>query len=369
MKKQNVLYKAICVLLLGMLLVGCTRPIPPATEHSAITPIGSVPSAFEKIVQGNLFAEATAYADRLLKWEYSEQGYLISMYSFDGTLLAQTYIAANIETFSLTAFCATSDGGFLFGLGFVDHYDADKQSWASESGVYSRIVKCNASGQTEWDITLDNYTKGMLKICLELDGAYYFFGDQETPETKTVGVHSRTDIHITKLSPDGTVIKTAIVAGSDYDSLLNVKTQDGKFLLQCRSQSKDGDFSSASYKVSGEWNITVSPNLELVHMQETEYVYQNYVGMLDGRYITNKDKLFSDFEDGRVTAILDYGEFYLVVSENITGIYEYTPPTISSIWYYTETVYSAYNKQGILLWKAAVDSSPPYDQMVEHFYS
>lgn len=369
MKKQSVLYKAICVLLLGILLVSCTRFTPSKTEYNAITPVGTVPTTFEDIIKKNLFADATAFADCLLKWEYTEQGYLISRYSFDGTLSAQSSITAEIENFSLTALCATTDGGFLFGLGFSDHYNADQQSWTSESSVYSRIVKCNASGQVKWDITLDNYTRDMLDTCLELDGAYYLFGEQETPKTATLGVHSPTDIHITKLSLDGTVVKTAIVAGSDYDSLQNVKVQDGKFLLHCRSQSRDGDFSNASYDVSGEWKITVSTSLELLQMQETEYTYENYVGILDGRCITDKDKLFADFEDGRATALVDYGEFYVVVSENVTGIYENTPPAISSLWYYTETVYSAYDKQGILLWKASVDSTPPYDQMVEQFYS
>ena len=369
MKKQSVLYKAICVLLLGILLAGCARLTPPETEHSAITPVGTVPTAFESIIKENLFADATAFADCLLKWEHTEQGYLISMYGFDGVLLAQSSITADIENLSVTALCATSDGGFLFGLGFYDHYNADEQSWASESGVYSRIVKCDASGQTEWDITLDNYAGGMLDTCLELDGAYYFFGEQETPKTATLGVYSPTDIHITKLGLDGTVVKTAIVAGSDYDSLHNVKVQDGMFLLYCRSQSVDGDFSNASYDVSGEWEITVSTSLELLQMQEIEYTYESYIGILDGRCITDEDKLFADFEDGRVTALVDYGEFYVVVSENVTGIYENTPPTISALWCYTETVCGAYDKQGDLLWKTAVDSSPPYDQMVEKFYS
>ncbi len=52
-------------------------------------------------------------------------------------------------------------------------------------------------------------------------------------------------------------------------------------------------------------------------------------------------------------------DLYLMVSENRTGIYD-TPLAISSIWYYTETVYSAYDHNGKLLFRTSVDSTPDY---------
>jgi hypothetical protein len=55
----------------------------------------------------------------------------------------------------------------------------------------------------------------------------------------------------------------------------------------------------------------------------------------------------------------------LLVSTNRTGIYENTPPYISRIWYYTETVYSAYDYSGNLLFRAAVDSTPDYDARIQ----
>jgi hypothetical protein len=38
---------------------------------------------------------------------------------------------------------------------------------------------------------------------------------------------------------------------------------------------------------------------------------------------------------------------------------------ISSIWYYTQSVYSAYDDAGKLLFRAAVDSSPDFDAMAQ----
>ena len=62
---------------------------------------------------------------------------------------------------------------------------------------------------------------------------------------------------------------------------------------------------------------------------------------------------------------MDYGDSYLVVSENATGVYKNIPFAISSIWYYTETVYSLYDYSGKLLFRASVDSSPDYDARIE----
>jgi len=73
-----------------------------------------------------------------------------------------------------------------------------------------------------------------------------------------------------------------------------------------------------------------------------------------------------DMDAGTPTAFIDYGDFFLIVSENNTGVYENTPPAVSSIWYYTETVYSGYDDSGKLLFRASVDSSPDYDNWINN---
>ena len=50
----------------------------------------------------------------------------------------------------------------------------------------------------------------------------------------------------------------------------------------------------------------------------------------------------------------------MIVSENMIGEYEKTPEFISSLWYYTETVYSGYDYDGKLFFRASVDSTPDY---------
>ena len=80
------------------------------------------------------------------------------------------------------------------------------------------------------------------------------------------------------------------------------------------------------------------------------------------------DAFLKEFDAGTPKVFINYGDFYLIVSENITGEYENTPPVISSIWYYTETVYSGYDNNGNLIFRTAVDSSPNYDAIVQNFY-
>ncbi|MBR6410040.1 MAG: hypothetical protein IKS35_01475, partial [Clostridia bacterium] len=72
-----------------------------------------------------------------------------------------------------------------------------------------------------------------------------------------------------------------------------------------------------------------------------------------------------EFDAGSPEAYIDYGDFYLIISDHATGVYEHTPKTISSIWYYRETVYSVYDQDGKLIFRSSVDSSPDYDSWVK----
>ena len=76
------------------------------------------------------------------------------------------------------------------------------------------------------------------------------------------------------------------------------------------------------------------------------------------------DKMFDGFDAGGVMSYIDYGDKYLLVSYHPTGEYEKQPAYISSIWQYSETVYSMYDRSGKLLFRASVDSSPDYDAIV-----
>lgn len=359
-----------CLILLVLILAsGCSRNEPEKEffqfpDYHAVEPVGTVPEEFRNIVDNNQFRSADAYADRLISCHYvSDKEWLIEMVDFHGNSLAVHPVDIESTSHYVRNVIGTDDGGFLYTICFEDHVNPDG-IWASESGVYSKIVRCDKSGDIEWVLTLEDYHSPMLSECFEAEDGFYFFGEQETPETKKLGVVSPTDIHLLKVSKDGTQNQSDIIAGSDYDQVYSAEYKDNVFLLYCSSQSSDGDFKSA-----GEYCITVDQELKVLSMEPVDDVFMDFriLGYIDGNPIRYSSKTVDNFSDGSIQSIIDYGDFYLIVSSNITGIYENTPPMISSLWYYFETVYGAYDEDGNILWKATVDSSPDYHYIVDNF--
>ena len=172
---------------------------------------------------------------------------------------------------------------------------------------------------------------------------------------------------MTVLDAEGEILDSRSFAGSDFDDLLAAEPTEEGFLLSVRSPSDDGDFTGSNSGGYGvDWVITVNTALEIVKQEKaTGRSYQNRssLGVLNGETVYPASPLLADYDAGTPTAVLDYGEYYLIVSENATGIYKNTPVFISSIWLYTETVYSGFSPEGELLFRSAVDSSPDFDAM------
>lgn len=322
-----------------------------------VEPVGTVPPEFQKIVEEDLFRNVVAFPDRLLSSESATQTEkTIRMYDFSGNLLQEQTVTLPSENHVLSSLTATSDGGFLYVQGFQDRYLDEDHVWASERGVASTIVKYSPGGTVEWELYLENYDGHMLDTCIELEDGYYFFGEQETPETDVIGAASPTDIHITKVEKSGTVLQTGAIGGSDFDFLNLVYPAGDSFILYCETQSSDGDFPSG-----GLWRLEMDSALNITEQIPFTSDACLILGYLDGEPVLNDQKIFDGYDYFHFpTALLDYGDFYLIVSENKTGLWEDKPPEVSSALYYTETVYSAFDKDGSLLWRASVDSSPDY---------
>lgn len=366
----------LCFLMVFAVLVsGCADEAPPAAQDGpkAVEQVGQVPEEFQAVVAENRFHGVAAFGDRVLKAEVVSEDeeartvtHRVAMMDLYGQELAACTLSSD-DACHIDTLTATGDGGFLFVLGFRD-YARSQNEWASDGGFASRVVKCDASGNIQFDTALSETEGTALEFCFEKDGRFYFFGTVQTPETKTRGTYSATDIHMAILDDQGTVLKRSLIAGSDFDSLDAAEASDGGFVLSVSSQSEDGDFSgSGSGGYPMDWVITVSDALEVTAQEKRSgRAYSDRrIGELDGTAVYQSSELLEDFDAGRPTAFLDYGDFYLIVSENNTGSYENTPVFFSSIWYYTETVYSAYDADGTLLFRAAVDSSPDYDAIVE----
>ncbi len=377
MKKQVAALGFLVIFVCTLCLSGCSYNHSKTyrDELKNVEQVGQVPDEFKNVVNNNIFQGVTAFDGRLLKAEIfsvdKESKTVIQkirMMDAYGKELG-VYSCRSDDAYHVTTLTATDDGGFLFVLGFQD-YAYGQDEWASDKGVASRVIKCDSYGNLQFDTPIDGIEGSALKYCFEKNGQFYLLGDVQTRETKNRGVYSPTDIYMAILDKTGKLLKSRCIAGSDFDSLDAVEISGNSFVLSCSSQSDDGDFAgSNSQGYSVDWVITVNDNLEISEKKkESGRDYFDYrIGEKNGVPVYKSNALLKGFDAGTPEAFIDYGDFYLVVSENNTGIYEKTPPMISSIWYYTETVYSAYDYNGKMIFRASVDSSPDYDTLAKEF--
>lgn len=340
-----------------------------------VAEVGQIPEDFVHIVEKDLFDDAVAFGDRLLKAESLERteesrslSHHIQMMDLYGNELA-TYRCTSPDAYSVATLTATKDGGFLFVLGFHD-YAYDQDTWASDNGFASRIIKCDQEGTLLFDTALEAIEGWALQYCFEVNEHFYFFGTTETVKTKTRGVVSPSDIFMAVLDRNGAVVSTRCIGGSDFDMLHGAEMSENTFILSISAQSSDGDFTGSPSKgYPHDWVFTLNYDLEILgkEMKTGRDYFDTRLGEKDGTPIYASDALLTDFDAGTPKVFMDYGDFYLIVSTNATGVYEKTPPTVSSIWYYTESVYSAYDSGGKLIFRASVDSSPDYDVFVQEY--
>ena len=344
MKKMWMGTMLLCLL---ALLCACGIGEREAADYAPVKPVGDVPPEFAEIVAENRFGNARWVGDKLvvvdshLKW-----------LDMAGNVAAAYEIPTGDYRLKDEALLATSDGGMLIALGFEDRYVSEKDAWASEGGFSSMVIKLDASANVQWMTELDGVEGMMLRNCFETEDGYCFLGEQQTPETKRLGVHSRTDLSVLVLDKQGQLTTVKTFGGSDYDEFWRAEQVGDGFAIYALSQSNDGLFEKGLPEGGHSecWKITLDGAFNVTGMERIEF-----------ELVSQKR-----FPKGGDQLTLDYGDFTLTVSENITGVYENQPAWVNALWHTYETVYSAY-QDGKLLWRAAVDSSPDYDAMVEGF--
>ena len=330
-------------------------------ELQRVAPFGVVPDNFQPIIENNAFDGAVAFGNRLLKTEVASSvdgcvTHLVRMMDPYGNALAE-YSCESSDAYRVTTLTATADGGFLFVLGFSDHVYGSG-CWASDNGFASRVIKCDADGRLQFDAALDGIEGAALEYCFEKDGRFYLFGAYQAPETKVKGVHSPTDIYMVILDGNGSALVSKTIAGSDYDDLRGAETADNGFVLSVSSQSDDGAFEgSGSNGYPIDWLITVNGELTVTEMKKESGrgSFDRRLGEKDGLTVYRSNSMLDDFDGGTPLSFIAYSDFYLIVSENPIAIDESTPPTVSSIRYVMETIYSAYGYNGELLFRTAVE--------------
>ena len=329
-----------------------------------IEPYGTVPPEFQDIIKNNYFgSNVKAFSDRLIKTEQTlkagendKMTARIIMTDLYGAPLAQREVILE-DYYSIETAIVTSDGGFLYAIGYGG-YSAPQTG----NDFSSRVIKCDSSGNVQFDTELDGIRGSALYYCIEDGDRYYFFG---TNHEYVYEMRDLRDIHIAVLNASGELIKTRTIGGSKEDYLSSVGiSPDGFFELSTRSDSFDGDYSGIGIynSMADDIIFSVDRDLNIVKKKVQDYwrnqADKTRIGEKDGSAVLRSDPLFDGFDAGTPNVYIDYGDFYLIVSNHITGPYPYQPPQISSIWYCYETVYSAYDTNGTLLFRSAVDIIP-----------
>lgn len=357
---------ACTVLISSFALSSCrkkdTSPATSSTEDTrqteSVPQVGNVPGEFHKIIEEDRFRHVRAYSDRLflIESDESDEGqrkHTITMMDLYGEIVSSYSIELD-NAYGISGLAPTSDGGFIFAAGYNPNYVPGRD--LAEKGFHSRVIRCNEKGQVVFEIVLNKVSIDSLRYCIEKEGYFYFFGECKNEEYS--------DVSIRVVDGEGNPVTLTTIGGSSHDQLRNVeKTEDG-FVLIVDSMSEDRDFSGSGANFHElYWQITLDGNLNITGKEQLSErpPLLVRVGEKDGKPLYSNDPMFDGFDAGWINCYIDYGDTYLLVSNHNTGEYPYTPPQISSIWYYTETVYSMYDKSGTLIFRASVDSSPDYD--------
>ena len=339
---------------------------------------GEVPEELKTVIEGDIFGARsgakTAYSpsveppcDIVAMVSGCEGETRITLCDAFGRKLTE-HAVPNEEYHTVSAAWPTSDGGFVYVLGFSERQLPDG-SWASADGVCSTVVKCGSDGGVLWEREFEGLFEQAFERMIERDGALYFFGEYcDEPR------ESYDHIILLKLDDNGNVLARRTISGEDFDNLQRVDRNENGFTLQIWSQSRSGDF----FPIEGETEephmhygrhfiAEINNELELAEMRLGGEDFFGWdllpVGYIDGREVYN---MGTGFEvPGVQQLVLNCGEYRIIVSHHATGKYENQPLYISSIWCYTETVYSVFDKDGQLICRRCFDSTPDYEAIIE----
>lgn len=328
-------------------------------SYSYSAPVGEVPVAFKKIVENNSFSYGQVWENCIVTNEYGDMDRTLRFYGYDGTLRLVHYVETG--HLSLQALTVFDDGSFIYALCDPTHYNRY---------MNNRIVYCDSWGDIVWETPIDEAYCGLILYDLVVyKDSYYFVGEYFRDSSSSLSQSTRKDIWVLKYGFDGSFKEKAVFGSTGFDDFYNAELCDKGIAIGCRVPNADGDFT-----MTGIHTIVVDENLNTVSIENSEEMpkYYDAVGMLDGKAVYKSDferiKIYDPAMGEMYTTVdtvVDYGDFYLTVFTHATKEYENTPMSVSAIWSYTETVYSAFTKEGKLIWSAAVDSSPDFEEWLK----
>lgn len=391
----------------------------PSNEFVTIKKVGNLPREYtNSIIENELLVRGVKTVDGYLVAANFKKG-SISKYDLQGELVwDKEHITSSKGIYEANSIVVTPDGGFIHST-VISTYQKSDGTWVETDPLVERYDKAGSLLWSKDYKGFSNTTLERI-FCLS-NGDTYTIGYTETKETKTKGVGSPGDIYISKLDGKGNLISEGYYGGSNFEWLDDAEYIEGVGIVALIStQSSNGTFSASSngFPVSviavfdstlklswfKKFEVYLGPNLvvgndknfyviDFINVKKGEaYCHYNLYkfastgelifkkdlgnskniklikGCSQGVLLKNEDnllilnidgteKLKLPFDAGDVNKIIEYDDYFLVISTNITGNLP-QPPYISMRWQSTELVYSGYGYDGNLLWREAFDNTP-----------
>ncbi len=360
MKKIRIaVFISLCPVILAF-LSGCviTMPIGSRERYKKVEPVGEVPAELSRVVEKNLFKDADAVDGKVFMLDvisadekngrYEKR--LIMTDAYGAELLRYDFVSS--AAMYNDYYKPSSDGGVIL-------TDTDEGQNGGEPKL--TVTKLDSKGNKVYETEIASPGKTVVEVALEKDGRLYLFCTELKDLRKsTWDVYADSDIFTAMLDENGAVVKTRRYSGSDRDDLYYAEATDNGFRLYVASSSYDGDFEREESPFIEESDYIIETDLELnkTGMVKTktpeDYPLSGVIGEEDGGPVRCYDSMFDDFDAGTPTLYIDYGDFYMVVSYNITWVNSFAPVFSLANNEHSETVYSGYDNNGGLIFRASV---------------
>lgn len=229
----------------------------------------------------------------------------------------------------------TEDGGFLvvinrnslmdlsplFSKYFIE--GASVLTQQEPNGPAFRVIKCDKSGEVQFDRSLDPPDHAHISFGYEENGDLYFFGNGVKPgDADEAANEDVLDLYALRLDRNGTILRETCIQyrgpeGEVSRRLNFAEPCDDGFLLSVATAS-DGPLSLPLHWTTNEKSCKVFIDRELkiktVLDEEGRSGSDRVIGERDGQTFYRSDLTLQNPHVGEPVMIMDYGDCYLVVS-------------------------------------------------------
>lgn len=325
---------------------------PDLDGYPDVRPYGTVPAEFRQMVRTNFLNSVSRNGDILERNELTDSGRTVSKYDYYGNVLS----AFSFPFQSVEAEYDHQSGGnvTLLDNGYLVILDDNNVVGRTENGNDLSFIMHDLDGNLLWEYSIageDRYRTWLHQITPVQDGYYLWLVESGIDPT----------YEVIRLDSDGNEV---FVKELDVSTLAPA---DFFFNSVNPMVFVDSVFTSYLVDYDGmDMFLTLDMDLNVLSITERERPLPS-IGTIDGeavRYGLSDNGFIGEgileaYPYGTPEMVLDYGDFYLILSWQYTGInHNYQgSPILGSRPMRTQHIYAAFDKSGELLWIGTVDST------------